>query len=137
MLNLDIDVIVELYWGTNPAWDGNEIAKFFHCGYQSIYNHMEKYGVRRRNKSEAEINYYKGLGVKKQLISKCPNCNVILNFSKCINPFKYSFQCPVCDKSYYLNMKGRLTKPEDIERFKEFKKIAHGMKIVYGEIDDN
>lgn len=133
MINLDIDVIIELYWGTNPAWDGYELAKFFNCGYQSIYNFMEKYGIPRRNHSETELNYFKGIGVIKHLILFCPDCEILLIFSKWIEPYKYLFRCFNCIKPYHLIMKNRVIKPEDIEKVKRYKEIANGMKEAYGE----
>ncbi len=125
MLNLDINVLIELYWGTDPAWNGYELAKFFNCGYQSIYNFMDKLGVPRRDKSETQANNLKSKGVRKQLSSKCPDCRIILEFSKWINSYRYLFHCLICDKLFYLNVKGRVTKLEDREKVDNFKEIAN------------
>jgi len=135
MINLDIYVIIELYYGTDPAWDGLELAKFFNCGYQSIYNFMDKYGVPRSDPSETQIRLLKGLGVERQVVFRCPKCRTIMNFSKWISPYRYLFNCPICNSPYYPNIRYRVTKPEDIEKVKEYKKTAQHFAKMYAEAE--
>lgn len=133
MINLDIEAIIELYGGTDPGWDGNELARFFNCGYQTIYNRMEKYGVLRRNPLETQIRLFVGLGIERQTIFKCAKCKAVMIFSKRTNPYKYLFRCPDCNNLFYPDIRYRVTKPEDIERVNKYKEIANELDSLYAE----
>ncbi|KKK99104.1 hypothetical protein LCGC14_2636100 [marine sediment metagenome] len=66
--DIDYDTIIRLYWNTEPAWSGLDLAKYFDCGNSSIYKFMEKHGIPRRNQSDAHINAWRCEWKKENLL---------------------------------------------------------------------
>jgi len=68
-LPINFEGVYSEYYSIEPNSSVPDIADDIGCGYQKLYNHFDKDGIARRNRSECQIARYKKERYKK-LIEK-------------------------------------------------------------------
>jgi len=65
---LTVESVKYWYWEFDPAYSVIDIAKVTGVNQATIYNFMERNGIPRRNRSEANINRFKCAHKKEEFV---------------------------------------------------------------------